>query len=390
MAFRSLSDQSTTQATSITVTKPDGAVEGDRIWAFFHLGSETGAAWTGPSGWSSFLSSNSKRIWTKELGSSEPSSYTWTWTGTIKFVFGRLLCYDEWPRFTNQTSMAQNYDNGSSSFGHSDGSYVGSGESGMWTNSPNTGDPGEREYRIPYVRCVVAAKDSASSYPAYVTQDSGLAGWNSRGTVNIHIAPADSSSGQFRSYTFDTFDLLDHDEEGEPKQVFHATIETGDVPTNQAQWGSWGNAAGGSLTYLTGGADFDEGWEVLSATDSDDSPHLQIPIGVPVDIEVGGTSRDEGEVFVHDEHVHALSSEGLGVFFPPGSDAPIGPTGFTGATGPTGPPGSDGSTGLEGPSGATGSIGPTGPSGPPGEDGQPGRSGGTDSGSRAFRFYLGT
>lgn len=256
MAFRSLTDTLTTHTTSITLTTPAGAAAGDRLWAFFHLGGEFGSAWTGPAGWSNFLTSGSKRLWTISLSAAPAASYTWTWTGAMFYVYGRALAYDSWPRFNYQATMAQEYHTGLT-VGHFDGNYLGTSEGGLYTNGPTTRDPGVFEARFPYIRMVGAAKGNAAVYPAYPVQTTNDT-WNQRATYNAQIAPADNANGVFLSVTYDVFDLLDHDDEGEPTQLFHADISGTDIPSRNSAWGAWGNAAGVAYTYVPGPVPADE------------------------------------------------------------------------------------------------------------------------------------
>lgn len=130
-------------------------------------------------------------------------------------------------------------------------------------------------------------------------------------------------------------------------------------------------------------------WDTLSATASDDEPHLDIPVGVPVDVEAGGTSRDEGEAFVHDQHVHVLDVGTLVPFLPPPDlDGQKGITGTTGPTGIEGPHGIDGKVGTTGPTGATGPQGVTGSQGEEGMDGPSGPPG-QGQGSIVFGLFTG-
>lgn len=84
--FRSASNSTTSGAGPLTIDKPAGAVEGDRLYAF--VTERDSSAPTAPSDWS-LVDSQTRltgagatesvvRIYEKEAGGSEPSSYTWT------------------------------------------------------------------------------------------------------------------------------------------------------------------------------------------------------------------------------------------------------------------------------------------------------------------------
>lgn len=74
--------------TSVVLTRPAAWVSGDT--AYVGIYKESSAAITPPSGWTELSGSpfaNSTNFWShvfrKVLGGSEPSTYTWSWTGSV-------------------------------------------------------------------------------------------------------------------------------------------------------------------------------------------------------------------------------------------------------------------------------------------------------------------
>lgn len=90
--------------TSVVLTRPAAWVSGDT--AYVGIYKESSAAITPPSGWTELSGSpfaNSTNFWShvfrKVLGGSEPSTYTWSWTGSIWREAGGLSIHD-----TDQTT----------------------------------------------------------------------------------------------------------------------------------------------------------------------------------------------------------------------------------------------------------------------------------------------
>lgn len=176
------------------------------------------------------------------------------------------------------------------------------------------------------------------------------------------------------------------------RQVFGMAdqqVVDGDFPALAMGMSTGGAVAVGGLRASFASAPVIAGWSTHSATYSDDHPHVDIPVGVPVDVEVTGDSRDEGDVFVHDQHVHAIDpGEIVPYLHPPGLP---GERGTVGATGPTGPAGLEGIEGNRGAAGTTGVTGPIGAMGEPGEAGLDGPPGPPAEGaaSRASAMFTG-
>lgn len=84
-------------ATSATVAKPAGTLNGDRLVSFVAVSSATPAI-VPPAGWSEVVvpvnttGSLTVRAFQKVAGGSEPASYVWTWTGTLAYV-AEVLAY---------------------------------------------------------------------------------------------------------------------------------------------------------------------------------------------------------------------------------------------------------------------------------------------------------
>lgn len=89
VAYRSsafAANTAATDQTSVTVTKPTGTVQGDAMFAI--VSGYQSVSVTAPSGWNLLASAVDSgtalrvRTYTKLAGGSEPSNYTWTWSGT--------------------------------------------------------------------------------------------------------------------------------------------------------------------------------------------------------------------------------------------------------------------------------------------------------------------
>jgi len=85
LAYRSAATTNTSgsSSTSVTVNKPSGVVDGDFMVCAICLDNPSNG-YTAPSGWTERQNSDldhggaNGSVWTKQAGSSEPSSYTWT------------------------------------------------------------------------------------------------------------------------------------------------------------------------------------------------------------------------------------------------------------------------------------------------------------------------
>ena len=100
ISFRSFSQvRSATPATSLTITKPAGVVEGDVMVAFIAI--DVDVAITPPAGWSTLAGGGaidgnillSQGVYRKVAGPAEPADYTWSFAPSFSNVAGRILAY---------------------------------------------------------------------------------------------------------------------------------------------------------------------------------------------------------------------------------------------------------------------------------------------------------
>lgn len=252
MAFRSMSEGlNLDDDGTVEVTMPAGTTLGDTVWVFIHvLGeSDDSNAYTF-SGWTSKIPDrfNSKRLYVRQF-STDPAtyiapSYTVNIPAGPRAVYWRALCYDRWRRLNYQLAGQSEFHTGLT-IGHFDGNYKTATEGGLWTNGPSTLNAGRYETRFPWLAGCITYKVNAASYPAYPTLTNNIPLWTSRGVYNGQIPPANNVFGQYMSVTFDSWDLLDHDEEGAPSHLFYTPegLSTDGISRNDA-WGWWGNDAG--------------------------------------------------------------------------------------------------------------------------------------------------
>jgi hypothetical protein len=87
-----------TAAASLTLSNPTGTVQNDVILASISISGGSAVTFTAPSGWTSIQNTNTAgneiktQSWYKVAGASEPSTYTWSWTGNQRAV-GVIFSY---------------------------------------------------------------------------------------------------------------------------------------------------------------------------------------------------------------------------------------------------------------------------------------------------------
>lgn len=252
MAFRSMTealDQS--GGTTTVITMPAGTTLGDTVFVFIHvLGDSDDSNNYTFTGWTGITPDrfNSKRFFRRTF-STDPAtyiapSYTVTIPGAPANVYWRAVCYDQWRRLGYQGSNQSEFHTGLT-IGHFDGNYKTSTEGGLWTNQPSNLDPGRYECRFPYIAGCITYKASTGGYPAYPTITNNVPLWTSRGVFNGQLAPGTHPLGStsYVSFTFNSWDLLNHDMEGEPSKLFYTPegLSTDGISRNDA-WGWWGNS----------------------------------------------------------------------------------------------------------------------------------------------------
>jgi hypothetical protein len=207
----------TSGGTSAVVARVPGVQDGDRMFAFVFV---PDAAVTAPAGWTLLYNyfDYGKRLYTK-AASSEPATYTWSWTGTKVYVV-RIAAYRGWPN-------TQGYSEGEGNRyweGRGGGNNRGDMQGELTVTSDSTTSSAgttATERRFPHVRFCIAAKKVAYAYPLVEAP----AGWTRRGA----IGQAENATLKF---TWITYDFVQHWKiEGRQYHLIYTPCESSGYPS---------------------------------------------------------------------------------------------------------------------------------------------------------------
>jgi hypothetical protein len=228
-------------ASSLTVTMPPAAQNGDTV--FVHMWRSGTSQWgnvTKPSGWTSLITNfESKLLEVRTFAVSPNATYTWTLpSGTYDVWIWRAVAYRNWRGDIGSfTATDDLWDNGLV-VGSSFGDYKDLGETGWFTganssfgiSTPNV------EFRRDYVLSAIDRANSDTSQPVGFSHSMIGAGWNLRQQTAFYLLPSQSVLGNYETYTFSTWDKLDHDMEGFPRFI---TYTSNTVLSESTALGNW-------------------------------------------------------------------------------------------------------------------------------------------------------